>query len=71
MAHTGVATLKMAGFEASALAYLARQELRHGLGQPGGSVLWNVGYGSNEKPEPGLWVVAPLSMCHPVAIQLC
>jgi hypothetical protein len=36
VAHTGVATLKIAGFEAGALAYLARQELSHFFGHPGG-----------------------------------
>ena len=57
VAHTGVATLKIAGFEAGALTYLTRQELSHFLSQPAGSVLWNAGHGSNKKPEPGLWAI--------------
>jgi hypothetical protein len=33
--------------------------LRHFLGHPGGSVLWNAGHGSNKKPDPGLWAIEP------------
>ena len=33
--------------------------LSHFLGHPGGSVLWNAGYGSNEKRDPGLWAIEP------------
>jgi len=59
VAHAGVATLKIAGFEAGALAYLAKQELSPFLGHPGGSALWNAGHGSKEKPDPGLWAIEP------------